>query len=156
MSIVYSSFLETEIGRILITANNDTLLSVDFTNQKIEEHENLLTKSVKQELVEYFNGTRTSFSFFPYDLYGFQKKVLEQVLMIPYGATASYYKIAKALGNGKAVRAVANAISKNPYLILIPCHRVIGKDGALHGYRGGIEKKAYLLEKEKKHCQKDV
>jgi len=101
------------------------------------------------QLKQYWDGERTAFSF-PRDVTGtpFQQAVWEALLAIPYGATVSYSDIAQAIGKPKAVRAVGTAIGSNPALITIPCHRVIGKNGALAGYRGGLAMKTKLLELE--------
>lgn len=103
-----------------------------------------------QQLHEYFNGTRNHFDF-NINPKGtpFQESVWEALLTIPYGTTVSYTDIAMIIGDVKKVRAVANAIGKNPIMIVIPCHRVIGKDGKLHGFGGGLPLKKVLLELEK-------
>lgn len=101
------------------------------------------------ELKAYFQHQRNFFTF-PVDIYGtdFQLAVWNELRKIPYGQTYSYSQIASNLGSPNSVRAVAKAISANPLLIVIPCHRVIGKNGDLVGYRGGIEMKKRLLELE--------
>ena len=101
------------------------------------------------QLDEYFNDKRTQFSL-QLDLNGtdFQKKVWRELQKIPYGKTISYLDLAKQLGDVKAIRAIANANGKNPIWIVIPCHRVIGSDGALTGYAGGLHRKKWLLEHE--------
>lgn len=103
-----------------------------------------------KELDEYFAGGRKSFDI-PLEPSGtpFQKAVWAELLRIPYGATVSYSAIAKAIGRPSAVRAVAAAIGANPISIMVPCHRVIGSDGSLTGYAGGLPAKARLLELEK-------
>lgn len=103
-----------------------------------------------KELDEYFEGGRKSFDI-PLEPSGtpFQKAVWAELLRIPYGATVSYSAVAKAIGRPSAVRAVAAAIGANPISIMVPCHRVIGSDGSLTGYAGGLPAKARLLELEK-------
>lgn len=103
-----------------------------------------------KELDEYFAGGRKSFDI-PLEPSGtpFQKEVWAELLRIPYGATVSYSAIAKAIGLPSAVRAVAAAIGANPISIMVPCHRVIGSDGSLTGYAGGLPAKARLLALEK-------
>lgn len=107
-------------------------------------------KVYKEKLRHYFLGDIVIFDF-PIDLYGteFQKKVWRSLSNIGYGNTITYTEVATMLGNKNAVRAVATAIGKNPLSIVLPCHRVIGTDGKLHGYLGGIERKRELLNLEK-------
>jgi methylated-DNA-[protein]-cysteine S-methyltransferase len=102
-----------------------------------------------RELDEYFAGTRTAFSV-PLDMIGtdFQKQVWQALLTIPFGETRSYLQIATLLGKPKATRAVGAANGRNPLSIVAPCHRVIGANGALTGFAGGLEAKAWLLELE--------
>ncbi|KIL79329.1 methylated-DNA--[protein]-cysteine S-methyltransferase [Bacillus badius] len=102
-----------------------------------------------EELTEYLQGKRQAFSL-PVDIKGtpFQEKIWETLTKIPYGQTCSYSDIASLIENPKAVRAVGAAIGANPVLIAVPCHRVIAKNGAVTGYRGGIEMKQALLELE--------
>lgn len=101
-------------------------------------------------LEEYFQGERLEFDL-PLDINGtkFQQSVWRELLNIPYGETWSYSDVANAIGNPKAIRAVASAIGQNPVMIVVPCHRVVRKNGLLTGYRGGIEMKKELLELEK-------
>lgn len=103
----------------------------------------------RRQLNEYFQCKRHDFDV-PMLFVGsdFQKKVWNELLKIPYGLTVSYAEIAQYLGDMKCVRAVANAVSLNAISIIVPCHRVIGSDGALKGYDGGLEKKTYLLDFE--------
>jgi methylated-DNA-[protein]-cysteine S-methyltransferase len=102
-----------------------------------------------RELDEYFAGKRTAFSV-PLDMIGtdFQKRVWQALLTIPFGETRSYLQIATLLGKPKATRAVGAANGRNPLSIVAPCHRVIGANGALTGFAGGLEAKAWLLELE--------
>ncbi len=106
-------------------------------------------ESYALQLQEYFAGRRQTFTL-PLDLFGtaFQKSVWEELQRIPYGCTVSYSDVAERIGRPKAVRAVAGAIAANPIPFVIPCHRVIGKDGRLVGYAGGLELKAELLQME--------
>lgn len=111
-----------------------------------------LIARVKRQLDEYFEGKREEFDL-PLNLFGtqFQLQVWQTLLTtIPYGFTATYKQIADKLSRPACVRAVANAIGANPLSILIPCHRVVGSDGSLTGYAGGLEAKRYLLELEQK------
>lgn len=106
--------------------------------------------SFHEQIIEYLNGRRKSFSL-PLDLRGtdFQKKVWNELIKIPYGETRTYKDIARSINVPQGYRAVGNALNKNPVLIVIPCHRVIGSDGKLTGFRGGLELKAKLLELER-------
>lgn len=137
---------EKGISTVLFDAKVDTLI----------EHPSCLRDCVKQ-LDEYFNKKRKIFDL-PFDLSGteFQLKVWNELLKIPYGAVCSYIDIAKKIGNKPAVRAVGSANGKNPISIIIPCHRVIGNDGSLVGYGGGIWRKKYLLELESEAKQTNL
>jgi AraC family transcriptional regulator, regulatory protein of adaptative response / methylated-DNA-[protein]-cysteine methyltransferase len=116
---------------------------------EISQNTHPLFEKVEQELQEYFSGRRKHFDI-PLTPFGtdLQKKTWEVLQTIPYGETRSYKKQAEILWNPKAVRAVANANGKNRIGIIIPCHRVIGSNGSLTGFGGGIENKKYLLELE--------
>ncbi len=110
-----------------------------------------------QELREYFDGIRNHFTF-KLNPPGteFQKKVWNALLEISYGHTISYHELAKKLGDVKAIRAVAAANGKNPLWIVVPCHRVIGSDGSLTGYAGGLWRKKWLLEHENPSAQQSL
>lgn len=118
-------------------------------SQLIEDREQLQQYMV--ELIEYFEGERISFTI-PFDYKGtaFQLAVWSELCEIPYGQTKSYSDIANRINKPSAVRAVGAAIGSNPVLIVVPCHRVIGKNGKLTGYRGGLEMKTQLLNLERK------
>lgn len=106
------------------------------------------------QLTEYFIGKRKQFDLkLNIEGTGFQKKVWEQLDEIPYGKTLSYLKLSNQLGDAKAVRAVAGANAKNPFLIIKPCHRVVGSDGNLTGYAAGVHCKKWLLEHESSYKQ---
>ena len=112
---------------------------------------------VKKELEGYFQKTVMEFSF-PMNPQGsaFQKKVWDALLEIPFGETVSYLEFTKRIADEKAIRAVASSIGKNPIMIAIPCHRVIGSDGSLTGYAGGLDAKKALLELEGRPTQKTL
>jgi len=114
-----------------------------------------LTDELARQMEEYFQGIRTSFDI-PYALRGtpFQKSVWAALCQIPYGQTRSYRDIAQAVGNPRAYRAVGMANHRNPVMLLVPCHRVIGADGSLGGYAGGIALKQFFLDLEKSHSFK--
>lgn len=109
-----------------------------------------LIRETKRQLDEYFKGDRTTFDL-PLDMEGtpFQVKVWHALQAIPYGETRTYKEIAEVIGNPKAVRAVGMANHVNPFIIVVPCHRVIGTNGKLTGYAAGLDKKLLLLELEK-------
>lgn len=111
-----------------------------------------LSETVILQLTEYFNGERKVFDF-PFSIKGteFQKKVFKALLDIPYGETRTYKEIAEKIGNPKASRAVGMANHNNPISIAVPCHRVIGKNGKLIGYAGGLDMKEFLLQLEMKN-----
>ena len=145
-------FYETEIGIIGIRENNKSITDIYFskvdTNDNIKETD--LIKECFKQLKEYFEGNRVKFDL-PLDARGteFQKKVWNELLRIPYGETKSYKDIAVAIGNEKACRAIGMANNENPIPIIIPCHRVIGSNGKLVGYAGGLNVKEKLLNIEK-------
>ncbi|MBN2663412.1 MAG: methylated-DNA--[protein]-cysteine S-methyltransferase [Bacteroidales bacterium] len=140
----------TPIGYVTIHSQNDKIISLKFNdyNQNLNEENDTLINCRKQ-ILEYFSGNRTIFKC-KYELIGtdFQQRVWRELEKIEYGKTVSYKFIAEKIGQQKAYRAVANAIRLNPVPIIIPCHRVIGSNGKLVGYRFGIEKKLELLKIE--------
>jgi methylated-DNA-[protein]-cysteine S-methyltransferase len=116
----------------------------------VEQDDEILEKT-RNQLDEYLDGNRKEFDI-PLLMVGtdFQKSVWNALLQVPYGATSSYLQIAKAVGNEKAVRAVGSANGANPISIIIPCHRIIGSDGQLVGYGGGLSVKERLLKLEQR------
>jgi methylated-DNA-[protein]-cysteine S-methyltransferase len=145
-----TAYIKTPLGTARITGDIDgiseiSILSKDEITKKIP---GILKESVGQ-LEEYFEGKRTSFDF-KLNPKGteFQQKVWLELLNIPFGKTVSYMDITKKLGDVKAIRAVASANGRNPLWIVVPCHRVIGADGSLTGYAGGLWRKKWLLEHE--------
>lgn len=143
-------YLESELGLIEITASSKGITSVYFVDaQKLTASSNEFTTQCKQQLSEYLNSQRQTFDL-PLDSHGtdFQHQVWQGLLTIPYGQVASYSDIANHINNPKAVRAVGAANGKNPISIIVPCHRVIGANGTLTGYAGGLERKQWLLQHE--------
>lgn len=143
-------YLETSIGLMEIVCEDEFLIGLKLVLEKNHnECENKTSKKVKSQILEYLNGSRTTFTV-PFKLNGtdFQKKVYEVTLKIPYGSTKTYGDIANSIGNPKSMRAVGMALGKNPIWIIMPCHRVIGKNRKLTGYAGGIDKKLALLKLE--------
>ncbi|TXJ08754.1 MAG: methylated-DNA--[protein]-cysteine S-methyltransferase [Acinetobacter sp.] len=152
--------MPSPVGQLKLIANAEALVAIlwetDKPNrvllgemQENNQHEILL--QTQQQLQEYFARQRQDFDL-PLEFYGtnFQKQVWAELLKIPFGETRSYLDIAEAIGNPKAVRAVGAANGKNPISIIAPCHRVIGKNGALVGFGGGLENKHILLSLESK------
>lgn len=150
-------FTETAAGRLLLAADDDALYELQFPNHhKIgagwveSAPRGPLADAVKQ-LREYFDGKRTEFDL-PLAPQGteFQRSVWRQLQQIPYGETISYLELARRVGNPKASRAVGSANGKNPISIIIPCHRVIGANGKLTGFGGGLPTKETLLALEQR------
>ncbi|SEC27848.1 methylated-DNA-[protein]-cysteine S-methyltransferase [Tenacibaculum sp. MAR_2009_124] len=155
MSDLKTAYCKTPLGITKIIGDDNGVQSVSLLNEDISIDELQSTssplpiKNCIQQLHEYFEGTRKEFSV-KLNPQGteFQQKVWTALLDIPFGRTKSYLEQSKKLGDVKAIRAVASANGKNPVWILIPCHRVIGSDGSLTGYAGGIWRKKWLLEHE--------
>ena len=139
--------IEYEDDKVVYLNKIDNADEADGQNEK-----NKLTDIVFEQIMEYLDGKRKSFDF-PYELRGtaFQKRVWEELCKIPYGETRTYQEIAVAIGNPKACRAVGMANNRNPIIIAVPCHRVIGANGKLIGYGGGLEMKEALLSLENKN-----
>jgi methylated-DNA-[protein]-cysteine S-methyltransferase len=150
----YLALCHSPLGNLYVTEEDGFITNLDFTCQEVtpEFKSSPLTDLVQKELDEYFAGTRTTFDL-PLNPHGtiFMRKVWDSLLTIPYGHTASYKEIACKAGNVKACRAVGMANNRNPIAIIIPCHRVIGSDGALVGYGGGLDLKKALLKLESNH-----
>lgn len=143
-------FINSPLGITKIEGDKDgiAVISVLSKGEVSTEIPKSLQKAVVQ-LNEYFEGKRTDFDF-KLNPKGtdFQQKVWQELLHIPFGKTMSYLDLSKKLGDVKAIRAVASANGKNPLWIVVPCHRVIGSDGSLTGYAGGLWRKKWLLEHE--------
>lgn len=139
---------ETPIGNITAIETDKSITRVFFGKFSYEKNSPLLIETKKQ-LNEYFSGKRQKFTL-PLTLLGtpFQQKVWQQLLTIPFGKTVSYQEIALKIGKPKSCQAVGQAIHNNPIAIIVPCHRVIGKNGQLTGYAGGLELKQKLLNLE--------
>ena len=146
-------FYETPVGRLIIGEENGSITRVTWTQlpkSYIQEETELILRCKKQ-LEEYFAGKRKTFDL-PLAPKGtaFQQRVWKALQESPYGETRTYGEIAAAVGNPKAARAVGMANNRNPIGIIVPCHRVVGANGKLVGYAGGMEKKEWLLELERK------
>ena len=145
---------KTEKGLCYVGSPGETLEEMEKAISKWHPDEVLspdeeALRPYREELQAYFDGQRQEFEL-PVDIKGtvFQEQIWEALKQIPYGETYSYSEIAAMIDKPSAVRAVGAAIGANPVLITIPCHRVIGKNGAMTGYRGGLELKRYLLDLE--------
>ncbi len=165
--------IQSPIGEIIAGATNDGLCLLEFNDRKraAREQKDLVRimgeaivegnsehlELIRKELSEYFEGQRKVFTV-PLVTPGteFQQSVWKELLKIPFGKTRSYQEQASALGSPGSVRAVANANGMNRIAIVIPCHRVIGSDGRLTGYGGGLARKKWLLDHEKKYSGKAV
>jgi len=152
---VFKAYYESEPGLIEITAGETGIITLYFTKKKSNLKSDSKSfpvhlKDCIRQLDEYFKGKRMTFDL-PLIISGtdFQKKVWNELKKIPFGKTASYKEIALKAGNIKAVRAIGNANNKNKIAVIIPCHRVIGSDGKLSGYAGGVKRKKWLLEHER-------
>jgi len=164
--ILLTTQFETPIGQMLAAGNHEGIWLLEYSiEDRLALQKRRLTKQMDveftkgdfkyseqlmEELKEYFAGSRKTFTT-PIVMSGtpFQKQVWEQLLTIPYGQTRSYTQQAIQMGSPEAIRAIAHANGENRMAILIPCHRVIGADGNLTGYGGGIWRKRFLLELEK-------
>ncbi len=153
MSEIFTSYLHSPVGWLKLTTDAKFLLSVTFENESGQISEIIppvLQKSIEQ-LEEYFAGTRKDFDIelAPAGT-DFQQRIWELVKKVPLGKTASYLDIAKDSGSDKNTRAEGLANGKNPIPIVIPCHRIVGTNGKLTGYAGGLERKRWLLLHEQK------
>lgn len=148
-----TAYLQSPLGVLEIKGDIEGLASVVFLDPKMEmdfssETPSVLVNAISQ-LSEYFKGDRIKFDLkLAPEGTDFQKKVWSQLQQIPFGKTQTYQQIANQLGDPKVIRAAASANGKNPIAIIIPCHRVIGSDGSLTGYAGGLHRKKWLLEHE--------
>jgi len=146
-----TAFMATPMGVLEIKGDASGLASVHFMDTDVSSSEAIpeVLLSVVTQLKEYFSKTRTEFQLnLNPEGTQFQKKVWKQLETIAFGKTTSYQKMANSLGNPKVIRAAASANGKNPIAIIIPCHRVIGTDGSLTGYAGGLHRKKWLLAHE--------
>ena len=169
--MILCKYIDTPVGKMRIAATDVGICLFDFQYRKsidaivnrvetvlsdrFEEGEHPHFAKLESQMSEYFNGTRHEFDL-PLHLVGtpFQKSVWEGLLQIPYAETRSYKQQSIFLGNEKAIRAVASANGENGIAIIVPCHRVIGTNGSLVGYGGGLQRKKWLLEHERKHSGK--
>ncbi|MBH0228604.1 methylated-DNA--[protein]-cysteine S-methyltransferase [Halobacillus yeomjeoni] len=171
-SFLYYDTFDTPLGAMTVLANDEGVCRIDFGHYEdrlasyqswkkkhflkgelVYDPEHKYVVQTKHELSEYFAGNRKEFTV-PLNCYGtdFQRKVWRTLLHdVPFGETRSYKDIAAAMLSPKAIRAVGGAVNQNPFAIVVPCHRVIGSNGKLVGYAGGVEKKQNLLNFEKEY-----
>jgi O-6-methylguanine DNA methyltransferase len=170
---IFTSHFDTPIGEMIAGATDEGICLLDFKYRKhlsviqdrisnglndvFVEGGHSLLEHLRRELDDYFTGNRTEFSV-PLQPVGseFQQKIWTALGGIPYGAVATYMQQAKVYGDEKAIRAVATANGMNGIAILIPCHRVIGTNGSLTGYAGGLPAKRWLLDHERRHSGREM
>ncbi len=161
---VFKQTFDSPLGPVAIAADNERVCSVEFCDGRLSDihmrtgkraglvksHTSInILAQLNSELNDYFDGKLRRFSV-PLSIIGtpFQERVWREIARIPYGKTISYQQLAERIGRPTAVRAVGRATGTNPISIVIPCHRVIGKDGSLTGYGGGLWRKRRLLKLE--------
>jgi methylated-DNA-[protein]-cysteine S-methyltransferase len=145
-----TAYFKTPIGIASITGDENGIAVISVSDQgEVSAIIPAGLGDAVSELIDYFDGKRNDFSF-KLNPTGtdFQQKVWKGLLEIPFGKTMSYLDLSKKIGDVKAIRAVASANGRNPLWIVVPCHRVIGTDGSLTGYAGGLWRKKWLLEHE--------
>jgi methylated-DNA-[protein]-cysteine S-methyltransferase len=150
--------IKTPLGIAKIVGNENGVSEISVLDEgEVSTEIPMVLQEAVSQLVDYFDGKRINFDF-KLNPKGtdFQKKVWKALLEIPYGKTRTYLEQSKILGDVKAIRAVASANGKNPLWIVIPCHRVIGTDGSLTGYAGGLWRKKWLLEHENPTTQQSL
>ena len=150
------AYIKTPLGVAKLSGSESGLSSVVIldSDEKLTDIIPECLEDAVYQLNEYFEGVRKNFDLeLNPEGTEFQKKVWLQLQQIPYGRTTSYLELAKLIGDVKAIRAAAAANGKNPLWIIVPCHRVIGSDGSLTGYAGGLHRKKWLLEHESPHKQ---
>ncbi|RXJ52280.1 methylated-DNA--[protein]-cysteine S-methyltransferase [Gelidibacter gilvus] len=151
--------IKSPLGFTKISGDEEGIIGITIFNseEKITDIIPIELEDCVHQLNEYFEGKRTQFDLIlnPEGT-EFQKKVWDTLQTIPYGKTCSYLELAQQLGDVKAIRAVANANGRNPLWIVVPCHRVIGSDGSLTGYAGGLYRKQWLLEHESPYKQQSL
>jgi len=154
-----SCIIKSPLGYTKILGDENGIASISVLNseEKVTENIPLSLQDCVRQLHDYFEGNRKSFSL-TLNPEGtlFQKQVWNELQNIPFGKTITYLELSKRLGDVKAIRAVASANGKNPIWIVVPCHRVIGSDGSLTGYAGGLHRKQWLLEHESPNKQQKL
>ncbi|MCY3626076.1 MAG: methylated-DNA--[protein]-cysteine S-methyltransferase [Gammaproteobacteria bacterium] len=161
---MYYSVFKSPVGDLLLEGTKHALHKLSFANSnplsrldKTSERNDQLFQPARQQLTEYFRCERTKFDInlhLDEEENSFHREVWEELRKIPFGCTRSYTEIAQRIGRPKACRAVGQANNRNPISIVIPCHRVIGANGSLTGFGGGLETKDFLLRHEGVFAQK--
>ena len=145
------SIIETPVGKLKIEETDGFVTRICFTKEDCITVESTILKQAETQLLEYFKGQRYDFDLsLRFCGTEFQKRVWNALMEIPYGQTRTYKELAGMVGNEKASRAVGTACNKNSVAVVVPCHRVIGANGSLVGYAGGVDTKKKILELEKK------
>jgi len=161
MATTIYTLLESPIGELLLTGDGEAVTGIWMPSHRSEwkrtqtlQRDDAALAAARTQLSEYFAGERTVFDLpLAPEGTGFQRKVWAALCEIPYGETISYGELARRIGQPTAARAVGLANGSNPLPIVVPCHRVIGADGSLTGFGGGIERKRWLLAHERKFAQ---
>ena len=159
---LFQTQIESPLGDVLLAATPQGVAGVWFvhrqmhmpdSSQWVTDDSHPLLRAAAQQLNQYFAGDRQTFELNLNPAWGtpFQRAVWQALQRIPYGATSTYGDIARDINNPKAVRAVGAAIGQNPHSIIVPCHRVVGANGSLTGFAGGLDRKTYLLSHEATH-----
>lgn len=153
MNLPTQSLIETPLGPLIATGDEEALYRLEFADSLESSFpfgSTRVLQMIEEELNSYFAGTLKEFQT-PLSPFGtpFQKRVWEELKRIPYGKTISYRELATAIGKPTAYRAAAQANGRNPFVIVVPCHRVINTGGGLGGYNCGLDRKKWLLQHEK-------
>lgn len=150
---MYKAYYNSPIGVIKIESDENSITKLDFVDDTMGDSSQAIPQVLKialKQIEEYFQGKRKIFDLnLKTEGTEFQKMVWNSLIEVPYGDTSCYGDIAAAIGNSKASRAVGGANNKNKIAIIIPCHRIVGADGSLTGYAGGLWRKEWLLQHEK-------
>jgi methylated-DNA-[protein]-cysteine S-methyltransferase len=151
--MTFSTQFSSPVGSLTLEGDDLSLTRLGFDPPASPQGDAPAVAAAAIQLEQYFAGERTEFDL-DIDLAGtpFERRVWDEVRAIPYGETATYAEIARRVGSPSACRAVGRANGRNPIAVIVPCHRVIGSDGSLTGYAGGVEMKRALLELERRHA----
>ena len=145
----YEGYVEFPLGCLKLEADDQHLLAVSYCAEKGRDNPNWIIRKAQKQLREYFGGQRKTFSL-PLVITGsdFRRRIYEAMALVPYGSTVSYRDLTYMAGNRRGFQAAGQAVHNNPYMIILPCHRVIKHDGSLGGYAGREDIKRYLLQLE--------
>ena len=152
----YLSYYPSPIGLLEITSTEEAITSVMFVEAKTKPESALnpaCLSNCRAQLEDYFRGSLKEFDLpLHFDGTQFQMQVWTELTRVPYGKITSYFSLARKVGNPNSMRAVGNTSTRNKLCLVLPCHRVIGNDGKLVGYAGGLWRKQWLLDHEQSHC----